>query len=233
MTDAKSFKNKDAGLPFYAKGVPITVPFNEYEDWHIAGSCSIVSSQWLRAWMDVRKNDEPFNVSPWVWALTSGDFDCIHPGHISCFQDGINKVIDRNPHVLCSLIVVVNGDEFLRRKKGKPFMPLKVRCQVISSMRRVDYVVPFNATDPEDMGVGEAIKLIRPTYFLKGGDRSNAQNIPEWGICKDIGTEIITGCGDAKLWSSSNFLKEWKHTNCIDCGRITHPARRCLECRCK
>ena len=138
-----------------------------------------------------------------VYGLTSGGFDPIHPGHISCFLDRIPVHIDK-------LIVVVNGDEFLKRKKGSPFMPLKVRTQIVSCIFGVDYAVPFTPSNLEDMGVGEAIEIIRPDYFLKGGDRTNSRNIPEWDICKSVGTKIITGCGDDKYWSSSDFLRQWE-----------------------
>ena len=48
--------------------------------------------------------------------LVTGGFDPIHSGHIECLQDAKK---------LCShLIVGVNSDEWLKRKKGKYFMPL-------------------------------------------------------------------------------------------------------------
>lgn len=159
-----------------------------------------------------------------MYGLTSGGFDCLHSGHISSFLEGATKV--------GKLIVVVNGDEFLRRKKGRPFMPLKVRTQIVSAIQGVDYAIPFTATDPEDMGVGEAIEIIRPNYFLKGGDRTNAENIPEWDVCEKVGATILTGVGDDKFWSSSDFLREWKRTSCVDCGSlISMSVRRCMDCR--
>jgi len=183
-------------------------PLSPYENWQVPGGCSIMSARWMRLWMDARKNDR-YGESEYVWILTSGGFDPIHPGHISCMIDSAREIGGRHTGQPAPLIVVVNGNEFLLRKKGAAFQPLKVRCQIISTIRCVDYVIPFSARDSEDMGVSEALEIIRPNYFTKGGDRCNAENIPEWGLCKKLGIELVTGMGDKKFWSSSNFLEEW------------------------
>jgi len=132
---------------------------------------------------------------------TSGGFDPLHSGHISCFQES-KKYGD-------TLIVIVNGDEFLTLKKGKPFMNLRDRCNIISSIKNVDYVIPFEIK--HDMTVIEALKRIKPNYFTKGGDRTNKTNIPEWEICEQIGTKILTNITDNryKEKSSSFYLNNW------------------------
>ena len=130
---------------------------------------------------------------------TSGGYDPLHPGHASCLLDS-SRYGD-------TLVVIVNGDGFLRRKKGKPFMDLKARCQVVSCMRTVDYVIPFEIED--DDTVCEALRVIRPHVFTKGGDRTDMSNIPEWGVCTELGIEIISGVGLDKAWSSSDYLETW------------------------
>lgn len=130
---------------------------------------------------------------------TSGGFDPIHPGHTSCIIES-KKFGD-------TLVVVVNGDNFLHRKKGKPFMNLKTRCQIVSTIRGVDYVIPFEIEN--DQTVCEALRLIRPHVFTKGGDRTDYTNIPEWKICQELGIELVPQVGFDKEWSSSDFLKEW------------------------
>jgi D-beta-D-heptose 7-phosphate kinase/D-beta-D-heptose 1-phosphate adenosyltransferase len=148
--------------------------------------------------------------------LTSGGFDPVHPGHISVFNDcRFKAAAQTKTHIYerAILIVVVNGDEFLRRKKGAGFMPLKVRSQIVSSIRGVDIIVPFNPTDPTDMTVCEALWKLKPDVFAKGGDRTNIENIPEWDTCVANDIEIVTGCGDEKQWSSSNFLKDYLAAN--------------------
>ncbi len=61
---------------------------------------------------------------------TSGGFDPIHPGHISCIIDS-KKYGD-------TLVVIVNGDSFLTEKKGKPFQDLETRCLIVSGVAGVD-----------------------------------------------------------------------------------------------
>ena len=67
--------------------------------------------------------------------VTSGGFDPIHPGHISLLQES-RKYGD-------VVVGLVNGDGFLRAKRGKPFQDLQTRCLIVSAVRFVDYVVPF------------------------------------------------------------------------------------------
>ena len=130
---------------------------------------------------------------------TSGGYDPLHPGHVSCLLES-SAYGD-------TLVVIVNGDGFLRRKKGKPFMDLTARCQVVSCIRGVDYVVPFEIED--DDTVREALKAIRPHVFTKGGDRTDRSNIPEWGVCTELGIEVVSGVGMDKAWSSSDYLASW------------------------
>ena len=130
---------------------------------------------------------------------TSGGFDPIHPGHASCLIESARHGD--------TLAVIVNGDSFLRRKKGKPFQDLRTRCQIVASVRRVDFVVPYE-TDEEDSVCG-ALRRLRPHVFTKGGDRTGDGNTPESALCRELGIEIVYGVGADKAWSSSDFLAEW------------------------
>lgn len=130
---------------------------------------------------------------------TSGGFDPIHPGHLSCFFD--SKQFGN------TLVVVVNGDSWLTKKKGKPFMDLKTRMDILSFVQGIDYIIPFEIEN--DRTVIEALKKVRPHVFTKGGDRIDETSIPEWDTCKGLNIEVISGVGYDKLWSSSDFLKEW------------------------
>jgi cytidyltransferase-like protein len=130
---------------------------------------------------------------------TSGGFDPIHPGHISSLQASteFGDVV----------VAIVNGDAFLRTKKGRSFQDLDTRCLIVSAIRGVDYVVPFEI-DGDDT-VCEALRRLRPHVFTKGGDRVDAQTIPEWEVCQELGIEVVTGVGADKQWSSSWFLNAW------------------------
>jgi len=130
---------------------------------------------------------------------TSGGFDPIHPGHLSCILES-RKYGD-------VVVVVVNGDNFLNKKKGKPFMDLKTRCHVVSYVRGVDYVIPFEIEG--DQTVSIALEKIKPHVFTKGGDRIDEKSIPEWNTCVINNIEVISGVGLKKDWSSSDFLKDW------------------------
>ena len=130
---------------------------------------------------------------------TSGGFDPVHPGHLSCFFDS-KQYGD-------TLVVVVNGDAWLTKKKGKPFMDLKTRMGILSFVYGIDYIIPFEIEN--DNTVIQALKKVRPNVFTKGGDRIDETSIPEWDTCKELNIEVVSGVGYDKLWSSSDFLKEW------------------------
>lgn len=130
---------------------------------------------------------------------TSGGYDPIHPGHISCIIES-KKYGD-------TLVVIVNGDSFLTTKKGRPFQNLETRSLIVSGIREVDYVIPFEIEN--DQTVTRALQLIKPHIFTKGGDRINEQTIPEWQACEENNIQIITGVGHEKKWSSSWFLEAW------------------------
>jgi cytidyltransferase-like protein len=129
----------------------------------------------------------------------SGGFDPIHPGHVSYIHD--SKQYGN------TLVVIVNGDTFLRNKKGKAFMDLDSRSHIASYIKGVDYVIPFEIEN--DQTVSEALKKIRPHIFTKGGDRIDESSIPEWQTCVKHNIKVISGVGFDKRWSSSNFLREW------------------------
>lgn len=132
---------------------------------------------------------------------TSGGYDPIHPGHITCIVES-QALGD-------TMVVVVNGDTFLRTKKGKAFQDLETRCKIVSAIRGVDYVVAFEIED--DMTVAPALNAIRPHVFTKGGDRKKGSTMPasEEEACERHGIELVDGVGLDKAWSSSDSLREW------------------------
>lgn len=138
---------------------------------------------------------------------TSGGFDPIHPGHASCILEAKAFVEQETGERPDHLVVIVNGDGFLRDKKGAAFQDLATRARVVACLREVDAVVTYE-TD-SDMTVIGALEAIRPQFFTKGGDRTDASNIAEWDTCAEMGCRILTGCGVDKEWSSSDLLGRW------------------------
>lgn len=131
--------------------------------------------------------------------MASGGYDPIHPGHIS-------NIIDSKKYGDV-LVVVVNGDAFLRTKKGRPFQDLETRSLIVSGISGVDYVIPFEIEN--DQTVIKALEVIKPDVYTKGGDRSGPETIPEWETLKKCKTKVIFGVGADKKWSSSWFLNDW------------------------
>lgn len=127
--------------------------------------------------------------------LVSGYFDPIHSGHISYLRSA-KRLGDY-------LIVVIDGDERAVAKKGKPFLPAKVRRDIIKEFKCVDEVYI------ENNNVKRALKKFKPDIFAKGGDRNSAENIPEWEFCKEMGIEVVTGVGKTVKTKSSDYLQEW------------------------
>lgn len=134
--------------------------------------------------------------------LTSGGFDPMHIGHLRCIQETAAMAAE----VGGKTIVIVNGDGFLNRKKGGPFMPCVERCEIIAGLRGVDLVVPWD--DGSQTVVG-AIDQLEPDFFTKGGDRDDPAVIPEWDICQRKNCEVIFGVGGGKIQSSSWLTKNY------------------------
>ena len=136
--------------------------------------------------------------------LATGGFDPIHSGHIAYLSASLT-LGDR-------LIVGVNSDAWLMRKKGQAFMPWFERATIVGNLRMVADVIEF---DDRDGSAKHAIKVVRDRYpdarivFANGGDRTQA-NIPEMDI-QDSNLEFQFGVGGTdKTNSSSWILEEWK-----------------------
>lgn len=130
-----------------------------------------------------------------VWIAVSGGFDPIHIGHIRMFDEA--KRMYPNAHVL----VILNTDEFLKKKKGKEFMRYAHRSAILEALRTVDRVVP--AID-KDQTVCESLAFYRPHVFANGGDRKE-DNVPEVEVCKKFGIKMVWNVGGDKLESSSEL----------------------------
>lgn len=125
--------------------------------------------------------------------MVSGGFDPPHIGHIRMFQDAAEWG---------DVIVAINSDEWLMRKKGYVFMPWAERAEIIRELTSVDRVVSFNDNDDT---ANEAIKIHRPDAFANGGDRKK-KNTPEMDLCDKLGIQMLWGIGGKDKPQSSSWL---------------------------
>ena len=137
--------------------------------------------------------------------VTSGGFDPMHVGHLRCLIE--SAYLAREIGGKTRLAVIVNGDGFLLRKKGYAFMPEAERMEIIAGVKGVDYVVPW---DDGGQTVTEALRVLKPFAFTKGGDRDAATNVPEFDLCEEMGTQVIFNVGGGKIQSSSTLVNALK-----------------------
>jgi cytidyltransferase-like protein len=136
--------------------------------------------------------------------IVSGGFDPIHSGHIAYFEAA--KALGN------MLVVGLNSDEWLQRKKGRSFMHIYERQKIVSSLRVVDQVVCYPDADGSSKNAITGLRAMYPDariIFANGGDRT-ATNIPEMDVA-DNNIEFVFGVGgEDKKNSSSWILEEWK-----------------------
>ena len=137
--------------------------------------------------------------------LVTGGFDPLHSGHIALFQEA-KKLGDK-------LIVGINSDAWLTRKKGQAFMNFSERRAIIENLGMVDDILSFD--DSDDTASGAIYKLMatagygKHIIFANGGDR-NQENTPEYDTYQND-VEFVYGVGgDYKINSSSTMLENWK-----------------------
>jgi|TARA_R110000744_G_scaffold44218_1_gene98775 cytidyltransferase-like protein len=128
--------------------------------------------------------------------MVSGGFDPIHKGHIRMIREATKKG---------EVIVVVNSDAWLIRKKGFVFMPFEERVEIIQSIKGVRDTQVIGIDD-SDNTVCEALRKYRPHCFANGGDRTNT-NTPEMAVCEELGIEMLWEVGGDKVQSSSTLTK--------------------------
>ena len=123
----------------------------------------------------------------------SGGFDPVHIGHIRMIRDA-----SRYGDVL----VIINSDDWLVRKKGYVFMSWEERAEIMGNIKGVRLVT---AVDDSDGTVCEALKRHRPDAFANGGDRKT-QNTPEMDVCEELEIQMMWAVGGNDKPQSSSWL---------------------------
>ena len=135
--------------------------------------------------------------------LGSGGFDPIHQGHIKLIKEASKHG---------SVVVLLNSDEWLRKKKGKEFHNFEERRIIMESIKGVIEVIAFDDSDTTCIdGIKKAkAKYLNSTIKLANGGDRNQKTTPEKEYCEKNNIETIWEIGGKnKANSSSWLLKKW------------------------
>lgn len=130
----------------------------------------------------------------------SGGFDPLHIGHVRYLQEA-RALGDE-------LVVILNTDAWLQKKKGYAFMPQEERKEVLLALSCVDRVVFSHHTqDTQDMSVSKDLERLQPHVFANGGDRKS-NTVPEVQCCARLGIKMEFNVGrGGKVQSSSELVE--------------------------
>ena len=146
-----------------------------------------------------------------IVVAVSGGFDPIHIGHIRLFGEA-KKLGDE-------LVVILNNDNWLRKKKKHIFMHQAERKAIIQTMKPVDKVIlTKHERDVGDMSVCRELEELKPDIFANGGDRFES-DVPEVATCKKIGCKMVFNVGRGGKMQSSSWLLE-KYVKKVARGRV-------------
>jgi len=144
----------------------------------------------------------------------SGGFDPVHKGHLRMFREA--------SWLGHQVVIGLNSDDWLTRKKGTPFMDFKERKEILEGFKYVNQVLAFDDSDDTACKLIGQVRTIyngqgfnynyldsNPTgeneyklYFANGGDRTT-DNTPEMKTCEKMEVEMLWGIGGGKIQSSS------------------------------
>ncbi len=141
-----------------------------------------------------------------VTVAVSGGFDPLHVGHVRMFKEA-KKLGD-------TLVVILNNDNWLRKKKGYVFMSDKERKELIEAIECVDKVIiSKHPQNPKDMSISKELSYLRPHVFANGGDRNkkdaanpNSSLFKDIRTCEKAGIRIVYNVGKGGKIQSSSWL---------------------------
>ena len=135
-------------------------------------------------------------------SLVTGGFDPIHSGHISYFA--------RAKDFSDFLVVGINTEEWLTKKKVQYFQSWVDRADIIRHLRMVDAVITVPDDDKGSAcgAIAKCLEIADTVVFCNGGDRgkTNTPEIDKYGDNPRVQFEFGIG-GEDKKNSSSWILK--------------------------
>ena len=135
-------------------------------------------------------------------SLVTGGFDPIHSGHISYFT----RAKDFSDY----LVVGINTNEWLTKKKGQYFQSWVERAEIIRHLDMVDAVITVPDDDKGSAcgAIAKCLEIAETVVFCNGGARgkSNTPATDLYGEDPRVQFEFGIG-GDDKMNSSSWILK--------------------------
>ena len=139
-------------------------------------------------------------------SIVSGGFDPVHVGHLELFEKAKSISDD--------VFAIVNTDQFLINKKGKPFMPFEERVIIIQALKPIKLAIKsIDADETVRVTIEHIFETYKNEYdrilFCNGGDKTSGANTPEHKLCNKLGIESVYGLGN-KIQSSSWLTSDLK-----------------------
>ena len=132
-------------------------------------------------------------------SLVTGGFDPIHSGHIAYFE----RAKDLSDY----LVVGLNTNEWLTRKKGQYFLPWIERAEIIRHLDMVDAVISWEDDDDSACGaIAKCLEISEKVIFCNGGDRGK-ENTPEYDkFGENPRVKFVFGVGGEHKKNSSSWI---------------------------
>ena len=103
-------------------------------------------------------------------SLVTGGFDPIHSGHIAYFK--------RAKDLSNYLVVGINSNEWLTRKKSQYFQSWAERADIIRHLDMVDAVISWDDSDESACGaIAKCLDISSTVVFCNGGDRKKETHL--------------------------------------------------------